>query len=359
MNILAIDPGSTSTKIGIYRRGELEKGCIRHPHAEIDRFPRVMDQLDYRLASLERYLAERGDAATFDLVVGRGGLVRPVPGGTYLVDDLLEADLVRGVSGEHACNLGGVLARRVADRHGVAACIVDPPVIDELWPPARFSGLRGVERTSMFHALNQRACALRAARELGRDYRELNLIVAHLGSGITVGAHRQGRVVDVNNGLNGDGPFSPERTGGLPLTGVLRLLEEGSCSIDELKVTIARRGGVFSYLGTVELTEVEERIARGEREAAQVFEALVYQVAKEIGALAAALDGEVDAVLLTGGLAFSPALTGALAAKVSFVGPVLVRPGEYELEALVEAGVRVLTGVDKPKSYGGSHEDRP
>jgi butyrate kinase len=360
MKILAIDPGSTSTKMGVYQEGDLCKACLDHPRTQVEACSCVMDQFAYRMDSIDRYLAEGGySGVRFDAVVGRGGLVRPVAGGVYLVNDLLERDLRLGVSGEHASNLGGVLARAVARRHAAPAYVVDPPVIDELWPVARLSGLAGVERKSMFHALNQRAAAHEAARQLGREYHELNLVVVHMGSGITVGAHRQGRVVDVNNGLNGDGPFSPERTGGLPLIGVLELIEKGTHSVEELKGMIARRGGFHSYLGTVDLREVELRREQGDERAALVLDALVYQVAKEIGALAAALDGEVDGIVLTGGLAHGAKVVEALTRKVRFLAPVLVRPGEYEIEALVDGALRVVSGVEEARIYqGGSDEGR-
>ena len=361
MNVLAIDPGSGSTKIGVLHQGRTVKSGIEHPRPEIDCFPAVMDQLSYRLDAIDRYLAQHGFAGLhFDAVVGRGGLVRPVEGGVYLVTDALARDLRLGVSGEHAANLGGILARVVAQRHGAPAYIVDPPVLDELWPVARLSGLAGVERRSMFHALNQQAVARDVARELGRPYDSLNLIVVHMGGGITAGAHHQGRVVDVNNGLNGDGPFAPERSGGLPVVGVLQLLEDGVYSLKELKLLVARRGGICSYLGTVDLREVESLMAQGDTRAELVFDAMVYQVAKEIGGLAAALSGAVDGIILTGGLARSDTLVDALGLKVRFLAPIFLRPGEFEIEALISGALRVLSGSEVPKSYPeGDHEDRP
>lgn len=360
MNILAIDPGSTSTKIGIHREGETVKACIEHPRRETERFASVLEQFDYRLECIDSCLREAGaDRLRWDAVVGRGGLLRPVAGGVYLVDEAVVRDLSAGVSGEHAANLGGVLAQTIASRHGAPAYIVDPPVIDEMWPVARLSGLAGIERKSMFHALNQKAVARDVALELGRDYQDINLIVVHLGGGITAGAHRNGLVVDVNNGLNGDGPFSPERTGGLPLAGVLQLLEQGVMTVGELKATIPRSGGVYSYLGTADMREVEARAAEGDQQARLVLDALVYQVAKEIGGLAAALDGEVDGIVLTGGLAFSEMITAALRAKVEFIAPVFLRPGEHEVEALIGAALRVATGAETARLYaGGADEDR-
>jgi len=361
MNILAIDPGSTSTKIGVYHQGFTVKASIEHPRPEIERFARIGDQFGYRLDCIDSYLARESFATlALDAVVGRGGLVRPVAGGVYLVDYAMERDLDRGVSGEHASNLGGLLALSVATRHGAPAFVVDPPVLDELWPVARLSGLDGIERKSMFHALNQKAAAREVARELDRPYESLNLIVAHLGGGITVGAHHNGRVVDVNNGLNGDGPFAPERSGGLPVAGVLQLLEEGVYSIPELKALIAGRGGICSYLGTVDLRQVEVRKGEGDVRAGLVFDAMVYQVAKEIGGLAAALDGAVDGIVLTGGLAKSDQLVASLERKVRFIAPVFLRPGEFEIEALINGALRVLEGSEEPRIYRGeNHENRP
>ncbi|QWV98503.1 butyrate kinase [Geomonas nitrogeniifigens] len=360
MNILAIDPGSTSTKVGVLRAGKLVKATIEHPRCEIESFHAVMEQLDYRMEHLVRYLRETGaEQLRWDAVVGRGGLVRPVPSGVYLVEEPLLRDLMRGVNGEHAANLGGVMAHAVAARQGAPAFVVDPPVIDEMWPVARISGMAGIERRSMFHALNQKAAAREVARELGKPYQELNLIVAHMGGGITVGAHRKGLVVDVNNGLNGDGPFSPERTGGLPVIGVLQLVEQGAFTTEQLKSIVARKGGVFSYLGTVDLREAEENAQKGDRWAALVLEAMVYQVAKEIGALAAALSGEVDGIVLTGGLAFSDAVVSGVRRRVAFIAPLFVLPGEFEIEALIGGASRVLSGAEEARRYpGGTDEDR-
>lgn len=360
MNILAIDPGSTSTKIGVQRAGKLVKASIEHPRQEIENFHGVMEQLDYRMEHLVDYLHQIGaDQMRWDAVVGRGGLIRPVPSGVYLVEEPLLRDLMVGVSGQHAANLGGVLAHAVAARQGVPAFVVDPPVIDEMWPVSRLSGMAGIERRSMFHALNQKAVAREVAQELGREYADLNLIVVHMGGGITVGAHRKGLVVDVNNGLNGDGPFSPERTGGLPVIGVLQLVEQGAFSTEELKTIVARKGGVYSYLGTVEMREVERSAGAGDNWARLVLDAMIYQIAKEIGGLAAALSGEVDGIVLTGGLAHSRRIVDQLRGMVRFVAPVFVRPGEFEIEALIGGALRVLTGAEQAKRYtGGADEDR-
>jgi len=354
MHILAIDPGSTSTKIGIFRQSHLIKKTLTHPRKEIEKFKQIADQYDYRLGCIQECLVKEGLAEVpFDAVVGRGGLIKPLEGGIYLVNQAMVRDLQAAVGGQHAANLGGLLALSFADLHRCHAYVVDPPVIDELWPPARLSGFAEIERRSLFHALNQKASARATAEELGIKYESSNLIVVHMGGGITVGAHCGGRVVDVNNGLSGDGPFSPERTGGLPLDGVFRLLSEGRYSIAELQEIVSRRGGVYSYLGTVEMSEVENRIERGEVKARFVLDAMIYQIAKEVGGLAAALDGKVDAIVLTGGMAHSQYITQRLRQKVCFIAQVCIRPGECEIEALIDGVRRVWDGIEEAKEYKG------
>lgn len=400
MKILAIDPGSTSTKIGVFlhhpsmgshpkarlspsSRGKgprrrdpvgasrplppasqdlMEKGELIHAGMEHDRnllglFQKIPDQEEMRFSCIMEELERRGlGDARFDAVVGRGGLVRPVAGGVYTVCDALLADLKTGVSGSHASNLGGILARRFAASSGCQAYIVDPVVVDELDAVARLSGLAGVERKSIFHALNQKAVARKVAGTLGRAYEEARLIVAHMGGGITVGAHRKGRVVDVNNGLDGDGPYAPERAGSLPVEGMARALKEGRYTPDSLVRTVSREGGLVSYLGTVDLRRVERRMAEGDARAVLVWEGMVYQIAKEIGGLAAALDGQVDAIVLTGGMAHSRRLVAAITAKTAFIAKVVAVPGEFELEALTGGALRVLTGEEEARRYGGDGE---
>ncbi|MBF0530912.1 MAG: butyrate kinase, partial [Deltaproteobacteria bacterium] len=231
------------------------------------------------------------------------------------------------------------------------AYVVDPPVVDEMWPVARISGLAEIQRTSLFHALNQKAVARIVAGKMGKSYNSVNLIVAHLGGGITVGAHRKGRVVDVNNGVNGEGPFSPERAGGLPLNGVLGLLKEGRYSVDQFLETISRRAGCYSYLGTVDIREVEAKAGDGDARAALVLDAMIYQIAKEIGGLAAALDGEVDGIVLTGAIAYNPAITDMIRRKVGFIADLYLEPGDYEIEALVSGALRVLSGEEQAREY--------
>ena len=351
MRILAIDPGSTSTKIGIYHDGEILKADFTHPRDEIDRFRDIYDQHAYRRQVIEIHLREVGLPDHFDAVVGRGGLIKPVPGGVFLVNAAMLQDLKNGLNGQHASNLGGVLAHEFAQQYCCPAFIVDPVMVDELRPEARLSGLADIPRRSIFHALNQKAAARKVAEQMGRDYSEVNLIVVHMGGGISIGAHRRGKVVDVNNALNGDGPYAPERTGGLPLDGVLALLREGAYDIDALMKKITRTGGVYSYLGTVDMREVESRVEHGDEQAELVLNGMIYQIAKEVGALAAALDGQVDGIVLTGGMAHSALITESIRRKVAFIAPVMCAAGEYELEALITGALRVLNGKQSAQEY--------
>jgi len=353
MLILAIDPGSTSTKIGVLKEGEMIHAGMDHDRDLIDTFAEIHEQEEMRFACIMDELEKLGlGNLRFDAVVGRGGLIRPVSGGVYKVCDTLLSDLKTGVSGSHASNLGGILARRFAASSSCEAFIVDPVVVDELDDVARLSGLAGIERNSIFHALNQKAVARRVAEDMGGTYHEAHLIVAHMGGGITVGAHKKGRVVDVNNGLNGDGPYAPERSGSLPVDGIVKAFKEGRYTPDALSRTVSREGGIFSYLGIVDVREVERRMAEGDSEATLAWNGMVYQIVKEIGSLAAALAGEVDAIVLTGGMAHSKRITEAIKEKVSFIARVVTVPGEFELEALTEGALRVLKGEEEAKRYG-------
>ncbi len=358
MRILVIDPGASTTKIGIWEENNLKiRDTIPHIRDSISRYGRIADQEEMRFNAVEKLLEKKGYLeATFDAVVGRGGLIRPVEGGTYEVDDTMLHDLRRGANGEHASNLGGLLAYRFARSFGVRAFIVDPVVVDELQPHARLSGMEGVERKSIFHALNQKAVAREIADRLGKAYDEVDLIVAHIGSGVSVGAHRRGRVVDVNNALDGDGPYSQERTGGLPVRGVVTLIEEGAFSPAELLKTVSRGGGICSYIGETDLRSTVARVEAGDEKARLVFEGMGYQIAKEIGASAAVLGGHVDGIVLTGGGAHCDRLVSFIRERVSFIGPVFTIPGELELKALAEGVSRVLRGEEEAKVY--RHADR-
>jgi butyrate kinase len=354
--ILVVNPGSTSTKIALFEdEAQREIRSIPHTIEELGRFARVADQLPFRLGAVEAFMAERGiRPESLDAVVGRGGLLRPLEGGTYLVDDRMAEDLRSAVEGEHASNLGGLIARSVAERAEIPAYIVDPVVVDELDEVARLTGLPHIRRRSIFHALNQKAVARETARRLNRPVESLRLIVAHLGGGISVGAHREGRVVDVNNALDGDGPFSPERSGGVPSGQLADWCFSGKTTLVEVRRKLTGEGGLAAHLGTNDLIETERRIASGDRKAALVRDAMAYQTAKQIGAMAAVLEGRVDALVLTGGLAASVSFTEAVLARVRWIAPVIVLPGEKEMESLALGGLRILRGEEKAGSYPAS-----
>lgn len=351
MNILAIDPGSTSTKIGIFDGENIVKESFTHSRNTILEFDEIYDQRMFRFECINIFLKAKGlDSIQFDAVVGRGGLMKPVEGGVILVNENLLKDLKTGVNGHHASNLGGIIANQFAKKSGCPAYVVDPVVVDEMDDVARLSGFDKVERKSIFHALNQKAMARRVAESMNKKYSDVNLIVVHMGGGITVGAHKKGKVVDVNDGLSGDGPFAPERTGGLPLSGVLNLIREKVYSPDDIIRIATRAGGVFSYLGIVDIRELES-LAKVDKKALLILNGMVYQIAKEIGALAAAMDGNVDGIVLTGGIAHSKVITDKIIEKVKFISSVYIEPGEHELEALIAGAVRVLDGEEEVQKY--------
>ena len=293
------------------------------------------------------------EVTSLDAVVGRGGLLKPIPGGIYRVNEALIADLHKDWLGEHASNLGGILAHEIARvaGHSDEAFIVDPVVVDELQPFARYSGLPELPRVSIFHALNQKAVARRYAREINKKYEDLRLIVIHLGGGISVGAHIDGKVVDVNNALDGDGPFSPERSGGLPVHALVRLCYSGKYEYNEMKKFITGKGGIVAYLNTNSAAEVEDRAVAGDEKAREVYEAMAYQIAKETGAMATVCNGKVDTVLITGGIARSRILVDWITERVSFIAPVKVYPGEDEMEALSESVYYAKLGEIEIKEY--------
>ncbi len=350
--ILAINPGSTSTKIAVFKGEEnvLTKK-IEHKTDELEKFEKITDQNEYRLNLILDVLNKEGiSTSSLGAVVGRGGLLRPMPGGTYLVTDKMIEDLQKGVQGEHASNLGGILAKGIADNEGIKSFIVDPVAVDEFDDIARISGMAEIKRKSLFHALNIKAVSHRLANELSKDLSELNLIVAHLGGGISVAPVQKGRVVDVNN-ANEMGPFSPERTGGLPSGDIAKMCFSGQYTLKEIKEKIKGKGGLVAYLGTNDAKEVNEMIDNGNEKARLVFDAMGYQIAKEIGAMATVLNGDIDNIILTGGLAYSKLLTDKITKMVKFIAPVVLYPGEDELEALNEGALRVLEGKEKEKIY--------
>lgn len=351
--ILIINPGSTSTKIGVYDNDQIIfEDTLRHQADKIAQYASVIEQYDFRKDAILSSLKAGGILPSeLDAVCGRGGLLRPISGGTYLVNEAMLKDLEMGYSGQHASNLGGILANEIASDTNIPAFIVDPVVVDEMHPIARISGFAPISRKSIFHALNQKAVARRYAKQVGKGYDELNLIVTHMGGGITVGAHCHGKVIDVNNGLHGDGPFSPERSGTVPIGELVDLCYSGTYFRKEIMAKLVGQGGLVGYLGTNDAVTVEKRIEAGDEKAALVYDAMAYQVAKEIGSTATVLEGKVDAVLLTGGLAYGKEFVEKIKKRVGWISEVVVYPGEDELQALAEGALRVLNGEEQAKTY--------
>lgn len=352
-DVLTINPGSTSTKLAVYQGDKvLFEETVRHTMQEFADFNNVQEQFDFRWQVLRRVIDAFGyDVNNLDAVVGRGGLLRPVAGGTYMVTEKMLADLKTNKYGEHASNLGAMLAKRLADTLDIPSFIVDPVVVDEMQLIARFSGNELIARKSIFHALNHKAAGRKIAKKLGSDYEKLNFVIAHLGGGISVAAHRQGKAVDVNNALDGDGPFSPERSGSLPMNDFLEACFSGKWNKRELHDLIIGRGGMISYLGTNSMLEVEAKVKAGDEKAIQAFDAMAYQVSKEIGACSTVLHGKIDAIILTGGLARSDLFTSKIIEQTNWIASVIIEPGEDELEALNSGVQRVLAGLEKEKLY--------
>jgi butyrate kinase len=355
MKILAINPGSTSTKIAIFDDcKEIYSETLRHSTEEISDFPKIIDQYEFRKKIILDSLKKTGlTPDDFDAVVGRGGLLKPIPGGVYKVNDNMIDDLRMEILGEHASNLGAFIAHEITQSatKKIDAFIVDPVVVDELQNIARYSGRPELPRISIFHALNQKAVARRYAREQKSKYEDLNLIVVHLGGGITVGAHFKGKVIDVNNGLDGEGPFSPERSGSLPVGALTKLCFSNKYQIHEVRKMITGKGGLVAYLNTNNANEVEERIINGDIKASEIYEAMAYQIAKEIGSVSVVFKGMIDAILITGGLAKSDMLTDWIKDRVEFLAPVKVYPGEDEMQALAEGVYFALKGELEIKEY--------
>lgn len=350
---LVINPGSTSTKVGVFEDETLLfEETLRHPTEEIAKYASVIDQKDFRKEIILDFLKEKDcDPKSLDVIVGRGGLLKPIPGGTYTVSDALLADLVKGVQGQHASNLGGILAREIGDKLGVPSYIVDPVVVDELTDKARLSGMPELPRRSIFHALNQKAVARRYAKEHGARYEDLNLIVIHMGGGVSVGAHDHGKVVDVNNILDGEGCFSPERSGTVPVGDLVKMCFSGKYTQQEIYKKICSNGGFNAYLHTNDARVVEKLAKEGNAEAQLVQDAFYYQIAKDAGAMAAVLCGKVDQIILTGGIAYNPYTREILEKHLGFIAPITVYPGEDELLALCQGALRVVTGEEKAREY--------
>ncbi len=353
VKILTINPGSTSTKIALFEgENNVFQKNLKHSSEELAPFEKIADQFEFRKNVILNVLKEEGIAIDdIAYIVGRGGLVKPIASGIYEVNDALLADLRKGVQGEHASNLGGLIAADLAAQIGAKAYIADPVVVDELQDVARISGHPAFERISIFHALNQKAIARTYAKENGKKYEDLNLIVAHLGGGISVAAHEKGKAIDVNNALDGDGPFSPERSGGLPVGSLVKACFSGQYTLPQLKKMICGQGGYVGYLNTNDAYDVEVKAKAGDAKAAMIQEAMVYQVAKEIGAMATVLKGKVDAILVTGGIAYGKPFVESLKEKVSFIAPVAVYPGEDEMKALAMNAVMLDQGELTAKVY--------
>ncbi|GAB6169026.1 butyrate kinase [Clostridium carnis] len=351
--LLIINPGSTSTKIGVYdgEKSILEE-TLRHSSEEIGAYKTIYDQFQFRKDIILNVLKEKNfDINTLNDVVGRGGMLKPMEGGTYSVNEKMLEDLKVGVQGQHASNLGGILASQIGNELKIPSFIVDPVVVDELDDVARVSGVPELPRVSKFHALNQKAVAKRFSKENGKSYDELNLIVVHMGGGVSVGAHKHGRVVDVNNALDGDGPFSPERAGSVPVGSLIKMCFSGKYTEKEVYSKIVGKGGYVAYLNTNDARDVLKLVAEGNKDAKLYYNAFIYQVCKAIGEMATVLCGKVDAIVTTGGIAYSDIIINDIKNRVEWIAPITVYPGEDELLALAQGAIRVLSGEEKAKEY--------
>jgi butyrate kinase len=352
--ILAINPGSTSTKIAVYKgNSPLFLKTIRHDHEELTRYKEITDQFEFRKGLILKEVHENNiPLDEIRIVVGRGGLIRPIASGVYEVNEEMIRDLNEGVLGKHASNLGGLIAADICRELPMAKpYIADPVVVDELQDVARITGHPDIKRVSIFHALNQKAVARTYAQSCGMNYEDLNLIIAHLGGGISIGAHRRGRVIDVNNALDGDGPFSPERSGALPVGALVDYCYNNNIEHDEIKRMITGHGGLMAYTGSNDAHKLEISARKGNKKAKLLQEAMGYQISKEIGAMASVLTGEVHAIILTGGIAHNPDLTSYIKEHVAFIAPVFIYPGEDEMHALAMNGLMLLKNSVQPKTY--------
>lgn len=352
--ILAINPGSTSTKIAIFAQDEkifIEN--IKHSSDELSKYHTIADQYDFRKEMILNELKNKNiELSSIDMVIGRGGLIKPIKAGVYAVNELMMQHLREGYNGQHASNLGGIIANSIAKVIGLKeAYIADPVVIDEMTDVAHIAGHPLFYRKPIFHALNQRAVGRIYAKELGKKYEELNLIITHMGGGITVGAHEKGKVIDVNQGLDGEGPFSPERSGSLQMNQIIEVCFSGKYTEAEVRKMIVGKGGYVAYFGTNDAYEIEKRALAGDEKAMLLEEAMAYQVGKAIGEYAAVLKGKVDAILLTGGLAYGKPIVEKISKYVSWIAPIKVFPGEDEMGALAMNACLVYSGESKVQVY--------
>jgi butyrate kinase len=351
--ILVINPGSTSTKVALFL--DLSKQfehVIRHDACELAKYECIYDQYNWRkMMILEQLKSEKLDMKTLSAVVARGGAVRPMKSGTYRINDQFKEDCRSGYSGQHASNLGAILADEIAAELGIDSFVVDPPTVDEMQAVARITGLPDMHRKSRFHALNQKASARKAANTLGKEYVETRLIVAHLGGGISVGAHMSGRVVDVNDCYDSEGPLMPERAGTLPVGQVVDMCFSGRYNRKQIEHKLVGQGGLVAHLGTNNLEDVVRRIEAGDIGAELVYKAMAYQCAKHIAASAAVLKGRTDAIVITGGMAYDNRLVTLISERVEWIAPLLIYPGDNEMEAMAHGAYRVLTGEEEAKNY--------
>lgn len=351
--ILAINPGAATSKFAVYENDKpILKKMIKYSHSKTADIEDINDQLDMRTSAVLKLLDENNISLdSLDAIVGRGGLIEPIESGVYSINEHMIEDLKETSSSVHASSLGAIMAYEIAKSCGKPSFVVDPIVVDELDQYAKLSGFPGIERRSVFHALNQKAIARKCARRLGVPYENSRFIVTHMGSGVTVGAHRYGRVIDVNDAISGEGPFTPERTGSVPILPIIELCFSGAYTEQEMCEKITKKGGLVGYIGTNELEKCERLLKEGDDYATLVFESMAYQISKEIGAMVAVLEGRVDAIILTGGMAFSDRFTGSIKQRVSLIAPIHVFPGENELSALVEGALRVLRGDEEAIDY--------
>mgnify|MGYP004698821719 CR=1 FL=1 len=347
-NILVINPGSTSTKISYFQDGVQVLKKELHHESEFLKNLDYEDELNYRYSLIRELPIEWGN---LEAVVGRGGLLKPLKSGTYAVNEKMIEDLRSEIYGKHASNLGGVLAKKIADEFKVPSYIVDPVVVDEMSELAKISGIPELVRRSVFHALNQKGVLKNYCRDKGISYDKKTFIAVHMGGGISVGLHKNGEVVDVNNALDGDGPFTPERAGTLPIGDFFKLYYTGEYSKEFLLRRLKGNGGIAAYLNTNNVKAVMERVLNGDVEAKKIIDAMCYQIAKEIGGLAAAAEGVVDAIVLTGGMAYSDYICDAIEKRVQFIAKVIRIPGEFEMQSLYDGGIRVLNGIEDIKQY--------
>lgn len=353
LKLLIINPGSTSTKIGVYD-GEQEVlvETLRHSSEEISQYETIYDQFKFRKDIIINVLKEKNfDINSLDAVVGRGGMLKPMESGTYKINEKMLKDLKDGVQGQHASNLGGIIANQIGNELNIPAFIVDPVVVDELNDVARVSGVPELPRVSKFHALNQKAVAKRYAKESGIKYTDLNLIIVHMGGGVSVGAHKNGKVIDVNNALDGEGPFSPERAGSVPVGALIKMCYSGNFTEQEVYNKVVGKGGYVAYLNTNDARDVLKLVSEGDKEAQLYFDAFIYQISKSIGEMATVLEGKVDRIIFTGGIAYSDKVIDELTKRAGWIAPITVYPGEDELLALAQGAIRVMTGEEEAKEY--------